>query len=65
MLLTPSGDALRFLEDSQKLPFEWRSVLRFFEEDAGGNPFEVDLGNERAGSDSRPSCRTYGDPPSP
>ena len=40
--------ALRFLEDSQKLPFEWRSVLRFFERDASGNAYEVDLGNERA-----------------
>jgi phage shock protein PspC (stress-responsive transcriptional regulator) len=38
---------LVFLENSEMLPFEWRSVLSIIETDNAGRPFEVPLGNER------------------
>ncbi len=37
---------LHFLENSEMLPYEWRSVLSIIEEDNAGRPFEVQLGNE-------------------
>lgn len=39
---------LQFLENSEMLPFEWRSVLSILEKDNAGNWFEVRLGSERA-----------------
>ena len=45
-----SGDerfALFFLENTEMLPFEWRSVLSIIETDNAGQPFEVKLGTEQ------------------
>ena len=38
---------LRFLENTEMLPFEWRSVLSIIEHDNAGRPYEVPLGSER------------------
>ncbi len=38
---------LVFLENSEMLPFEWRSVLSIIEKDNAGRPFEVPLGSEK------------------
>lgn len=46
-----SGDksfALVFVENSQMLPFEWRSVLSILEPDNSGKLYEVPLGPEKA-----------------
>jgi hypothetical protein len=44
---SPDGHVfLRFLENSEMLPFEWRSVLSVIEKDNAGRPFEVLLGPE-------------------
>jgi len=46
-----SGDerfALVFLENTEMLPFEWRSVLTVLERDASGELREVPLGPEEA-----------------
>jgi len=40
--------ALAFLENSEMLPFEWRSVLSFYEQDNAGQPYQVPLGPEQA-----------------
>jgi hypothetical protein len=46
--VTPESDViLRFLENSEMLPYEWRSVLSIFERDDAGNLTEVPLGSER------------------
>ena len=37
---------IRFFENREMLPFEWRSVLSVYEKDAKGNDYEVDLGSE-------------------
>ncbi|TAJ24302.1 MAG: hypothetical protein EPO68_01605 [Planctomycetota bacterium] len=39
--------ALVFVENSEMMPFEWRSVLSILERDGEGKPFVVDLGAER------------------
>ncbi len=44
-----SGDerfALLYLENSEMLPFEWRSVISIIERDNAGKPYEVPLGSE-------------------
>jgi hypothetical protein len=38
--------ALVFVENSEMMPFEWRSVLSILERDGEGKPFVVDLGPE-------------------
>lgn len=40
--------ALRFLENTEGFPFDWRSVLSIVEKDANGQPFTVPLGPETA-----------------
>lgn len=40
--------ALRFLENTEGFPFDWRSVLSIVEKDAKGQPFTVPLGPESA-----------------
>ncbi len=46
---SPDGRfALRFVENREMLPFEWRSVLSIFERDGTGRLREVPLGSERA-----------------
>jgi hypothetical protein len=37
---------LRFFGNTEALPFEWRSVLSVWGKDAGGKPYEIDLGPE-------------------
>lgn len=37
-----------FFENDAMMPFEWRSVLSIYEQDADGRPYKVDLGTERA-----------------
>ena len=42
-----SGDdrfAIRFVENVEGFPFDWRSVLSIVEKDANGNPYVVDCG---------------------
>ncbi len=39
--------ALVFVENSEMLPFEWRSVLSIIEKDNAGQPFEQKLGTEK------------------
>ena len=38
---------LRFVENTEMLPFEWRSVLSILEKDNSGQWYEVPLGSER------------------
>lgn len=38
---------LRFLENTEGFPFDWRSVLSIVEKDQNGQPFTVPLGSER------------------
>ncbi|MBL8801683.1 MAG: hypothetical protein JNN27_06795 [Planctomycetes bacterium] len=40
--------ALRFLENTEGFPFDWRSVLSIVEKDAAGQPYTVPLGPESA-----------------
>ncbi|MBM3975916.1 MAG: cytochrome c biogenesis protein ResB [Planctomycetes bacterium] len=45
---SPDGHfALLFVENSEMMPFEWRSVLSVLERDGEGRPYVVDLGPER------------------
>ncbi len=39
---------LRFLENTEGFPFDWRSVLSIVETDAAGQPYVVPLGPEKA-----------------
>ena len=46
---SPDEDfALVFMENSEMLPYEWRSVLTIMEQDNAGNLYEVPLGSEQA-----------------
>ncbi len=38
--------ALRFLENTEGFPFDWRSVLAVWEQDEGGRPYKVDAGSK-------------------